>query len=330
MLSRCCLRISPVQATERGPKAAAIPTFLASGLAVAAVLLVSGCGGSAGRDGTDGLIAFASYRHHNLDIYAMNSDGIGLRRLTTSPRSDEDPAWSRDRKRIAFVHNDPFGGHHDIYVMNADGSGKRRLTSSPAGDNFPAWSPDGKKIAFISNRDPAPGSGRNPPWHIYVMNADGSGKRRLPVSSGKDSYDLSPSWSPDGRRIAFALDDEIYVMNADGSGQRRLTTTKGKDAYSVSPEWSPDGRRIVFERNGDVFVMNADGSEVRMLVVGGVEPSWSPDGRGLAFVADGDIPAGQCYSYEGCNYNIHVMNADGSAERRVTANAWLDGEPGWS
>jgi Tol biopolymer transport system component len=79
----------------------------------------------------------------------------------------------------------------------------------------PAWSPDGRKIAFRSTR--------NGNRDIYVMNADGSGKRNLTRNAASDSR---PSWSPDGRKIAFVSNRdgrlEAHVMNADGSGQRSL------------------------------------------------------------------------------------------------------------
>ena len=121
---------------------------------------------------------------------------------------------------------------------------------------------------------------------IWLMNADGSGKRRLTSGAARDRV---PSWSPDGRTIAFDrrrsrfgdLGDktsihEIYVMNADGSGQRRLARigAVGPQAGGVPPLWSPDGTKIAFSRpvgngpgfpftrdNWDIFVMNADGTE---------------------------------------------------------------------
>jgi Tol biopolymer transport system component len=121
---------------------------------------------------------------------------------------------------------------------------------------------------------------------IYAVNADGSGLVRL---TDDPAADFDPSWSPDGRRIAYRHEDEqsgqIYVMNADGSQQRNLTRRRGLD---YSPAWSPDGRRIAFGSvragKATIWVMRPDGSGRRRLSgVYGEYPAWSPDGRKIAF-----------------------------------------------
>ena len=105
------------------------------------------------------------------DIYVMNADGSGTRKLTHNALLNAEPAWSPDGRKIAF--RSTRNGNRDIYVMNADGSGERNLTRNAAWDSRPSWSPDGRKIAFVSNRD-----GR---LEAHVMNADGSGQRSLTV-----------------------------------------------------------------------------------------------------------------------------------------------------
>src|SRR5687768_12962029 len=125
------------------------------------------------------------------DVWVMNADGSGRRRLTSDPEMDFDPSWSPDGSRIAFrSHRD---GDEEVYVMAADGSGQRNLSDSPTSDHSPSWSPDGTMIAFASDRD-------GDPNEIYVMDADGSNQERITDNPGIDEY---PTWSPDSTRIAF-------------------------------------------------------------------------------------------------------------------------------
>ena len=224
-------------------------------------------------------IVFQSHRDGDSEIYVMNADGSGLTRLTDNEAWDWVPSWSPDGRRIAFMS----GG--EIYVMNADGSGQTRLTDNEASDGSPSWSPDGRRIVFSSNRDDPDPDDDDRISNIYAMNADGSGQTRLTYNEG---WDGAPSWSPDGRRIAFQSDrdggdSEIYVMNADGSGVRRLTDNDARDS---APSWSPDGRRIAFhssrDGNYEIYVMNADGSGQTRLTDNEAydySPSWSPTAR---------------------------------------------------
>jgi len=127
----------------------------------------------------------------------------------------------------------------DVYTVAASGGGERPLIEDAAEAR---WSPDGSRIVFTSYRD------RNgetcfhecsTSGEIYVARADGPDLRRLATSEADDQ---SPTWSPDGRRIAFVSDrsnrvdheNEIWVVEVDGDGLRRLTTN---DVWDFEPAW---------------------------------------------------------------------------------------------
>lgn len=198
------------------------------------------------------------------EIYVMNANGSGKRRLTRSPGQDHSPDWSPDGSRIAF--GSTRGGRLHVWVMNADGSNPARVTSSVGGE-YPAWSPDGTEIAFDVNTDFEPNvdPGSTAGWDVFVVNADGSGLRRL---TNDPADDTGASWSPDGHRIVYQSDRgrgaglaRLWTMSADGSEEKLLS-----DQYAFRPTWSRDGAEILFSWDG-LYVVNADGSGLRKLSI---------------------------------------------------------------
>ena len=270
-------------------------------------------------------IAFASVRTGDSEIYVMDADGGNLQNLTNNKGFDEDPSWSADGMRIAFISDrdlHPLDRNWDIYVMDADGGNPRNLTEHPWPDMEPSWSPDGKHIAYIS---------RHWSWEIYVMDVDGGNHVNLTKNFNNDWF---PSWSPDGERIAFVSDrdgnDEIYMMDADGGNEQRLTNNRFEDR---DPSWSPDGRWIVFSaiRTGhfenwgrvssEIYMMDADGGNEQRLTNNrryDSHPSWSPDGKRIVF------SGGRNRTSE-----IYVMDADGGNLKRLTNSDGWDGDPTW-
>jgi hypothetical protein len=212
----------------------------------------------------------------------LNSDT----RLTSRRSTAEDPAWSHDGERIAFVSNRD--GNREIYVMDNDGGRKTRLTFDPADDVEPSWSHDDETIAFTSTR----AGSRD----IFVMNKDGSTQTRLTTDPAADS---APDWSPIRRQIAFESNRngnyEIYSMEDDGSRQTRLTFHTADD---VQPSWKPDAKSIAFTsrrmRGSDIFSLAMRNGQRqhrrgrRRLTRDHRDndsPAFSPDGTSIAFAS---------------------------------------------
>ena len=123
-------------------------------------------------------LALTSNREGDSEIYSMNANGTGVRKLTRTTRYDGAGPWSPNGRKPLFYSQRSPGG--DVWVMNADGSGQRNLTRNRAHDSGGGWSPNGTKIVFNSNRD-----GNN---ELYVMNADGSGQRILAPSLSSEEW----------------------------------------------------------------------------------------------------------------------------------------------
>jgi TolB protein len=264
-------------------------------------------------------IAYVVSRGGRDDVYIMNADGSGQRRLR---RKACCAAWSPDGRKLAFVgwHGDVHRGTDgsDIYVANADGGGSRKLPHTAW--SFPVWLPDGR-LAIGKGKNCPPCS---PNSELWIMNADGSGRRF--VAAGPFGR---VDWSPDGQSITFERYDRphfprIYVMAADGSGRRWL-------ADGTRPLWSPRGKVIAFrpDRSDELWRINADGSGRRKLtrtaglyaVNGSQGFAWSPDGRKIAFTG---------FPVDMEDTEVYVMNADGSGQRNLTRHAGADDFAAWS
>jgi TolB protein len=231
---------------------------------------------------------------------------------------------SEKSKSTSYViaYSSKESGDGEIYLTDVEGKSKIKITDRPGNDGYVAWSPNGKRIASYAYHD-----GRKT-WSIHTMNIDGTNRKRL--THAENNWDNSPTWSPDGTKIAFSREykdseknwqQEIWIMNSDGSELSQIKSLKGGGPY-----FTPDGR-IVFHsefkaKKSEISMADIDGNNIVQLTNSVAEewhPEVSPDGRRIAFMSNRDG-----------NHEIYVMNIDGSNQKRLTSSKAVKWYPSWS
>jgi TolB protein len=258
--------------------------------------------------------------------------------------------------QIAFVSNQP--GTKQIFLMEADGAKKRAVTRNRSINLFPGWSADGKSLVYTSYK-----TGRPEIWTIYrgtrpgdrllrsgdeqlravwskqpglgalVLNRNANTDiyalrgTRLDRLTSNRSIEVSPSFSPDGRRVAFVSDrggtPQVYVKDL-GSGEEKRLTYRGP--YNSNPAWSPTGEWIAYTARTssgfDIYLIDPDNGFTTPLVLHprtDEDPAWSPDGRKIAFTSN-----------RRGRKDIYLIDWDGDNLTQITANFGNCSHPAWS
>lgn len=197
------------------------------------------------------------------ELFIANGDGTGERKLLPTSGLDYHASYSANGQWIVFTSERNGLGQADIYRVHPDGTALERLTDSPALDDQAALSPDGSKVAFVSTRDLHTAN-------IWILDIKTKQLRNLTGQPGiqgepiKPNGFFRPSWSPDGKWLAFSSDRNtdwkghgngsgwehvqelsIYIVHPDGSGLRQLSHSQ-PGMCAGAPKWSPDGKRIAF------------------------------------------------------------------------------------
>lgn len=280
---------------------------------------------AAGASERPGDVAFVSIRTG--DAHIFRTDGAGHEiRLTRDGTNNSQPAWSPDGQWIAYTSNRL--GLPRVFVMRADGSRLRPLTSDDRIELAPSFSPDGKAVAFYSIDA---GTSRA---ELRIAPLDG-GKAVSIAANGKDMGPGKPSWSADGRRLAFPVEQglkklEVWVANRDGSGARIVSDGFNKRG-KADPSMSPDGERVVYvaDMRGSMHLVVTElaTGKSRDLTPDSPatheSPKWSPDGKFITFASTRDDPALT-------RTDIFVMNADGTDIRNVSRTPEEDFNPHWA
>lgn len=260
--------------------------------------------------------------------------------------------------RIVFIGKND--GGHAIYICDFDGHAPQKVVESDTITLFPSWSPNGRAIAYTSYAQGNPdivireletgdtkrisyeGINLTPTWipdgsgkmaatlsvngdeEIYLLTEAGKIDKRLTDSWG---IDVSPTFSPDGRQIAFVSKrsgtPQIYIKDIEAGEVRRLTF---EGSYNTEPDWSPQGDRIVYSAmNGgraDICVIGTDGEGFTQLTrdAGSNEsPAWSPDGSMIVFSSTRKGKA-----------KLFVMTASGTDQRQLLDMPGEQVLPDWS
>jgi Tol biopolymer transport system component len=284
----------------------------------------------------------------------------GLKQLTREGENSAEAYLSFDEKRIIFQSTRPPFGCDQIFTMNSDGNEARLVSTGKGRTTCGYFFADGKSILYSSTHlgadscPPPPSFSRGYVWAVYpsydifVAKDDGSELRQLTTTP---RYDAEATISPDGKRIVFTSlrdgDLELYAMNIDGSEVRRLTHEVGYDGGAF---YSPDGSKIVYRgfhpqtpeevadyqgllqedlvrpSRVELFVMDADGSNRRQITDNGAAnfaPYFHPNGKKIIFCSN----VSDTTSTHRRNFDLHLINIDGSEMEQVTFHGEFDGFP---
>ena len=258
--------------------------------------------------------------------------------------------------QIAFVSNKP--GSKQIFLMEANGANKRPVTSNRSINLFPGWAADGRSLVYTSYK-----TGRPEVWIMYRGSRPGdrllrSGDEQLRMVWSKQpglgalvlnrnantdiyalrsgrldrltnsrSIEVSPSFSPDGRKLAFVSDrggsPQIYVKDLETGEEKRLTY---RGQYNSNPAWSPTGEWIAYTARTssgfDIYLIDPENGFTTPLVLHPLtdeDPAWSPDGRKLAFTSN-----------RRGRKDIYLIDWDGENLMQVTSNFGSCSQPAWS
>jgi Tol biopolymer transport system component len=210
-------------------------------------------------------------------IWVMNADGRGKKRLTDYEDAAQYPAWSYDGKRIAFIRghwaeSSEFDESVEVYVMNADGSDQVQVTDNEVAEGRVEWSPEGDRLAVT----------RSGNYGFELVIVDVATGEEDDVTPANAPPDHGADWSPETDRLVFASSlngTSIWTMSPDGTDLQELPTDGS--IYPRHPTWSPDGERIAFvgesvesvveapvgePQVSALYVMPADGGEMEEVV----------------------------------------------------------------
>ena len=279
------------------------------------------------------------------DIYVMNDDGTGRRRLTKSTtETHRYPRWSPDGTKIAFTRymdKENIQFTSELFIMNADGTDPQRLTDNKVADIDSSWSPNGQRIAYTSVQ--------NGVYQVYIVEVSTRAVTQL-TGIDDETVSTSPDWSPDGTQIAFErfipiggiASKTIYVMSADGQHQRPILPDpllNGPPTFRFFPRWSTDGQRILFYedkwfKEGDVvkfFVQQIGGAKKEITDISNrlgnnlflAGTSWMENDRAiLVSIKIKDKP--------NASYDLYRYSFDTRGLRRLTRDPGDEEWPDWT
>ncbi len=226
------------------------------------------------------------------------------------------------RLNLAFAAN--LDGNWDLFTINEDGGNLQRITSTPHDEKDPSWSPNTDKLTYASSDG-----------QLNIIDVKTKKHQQLAIES-KGVHNTTPSFSPDGKSVAFVRfipgereDTDLEIFDIESKYNRRLLDQHGPQFW---PEWSPDGKRIVYANTHcsvdcgriiqELWITDANGGYARQLMMTNTlcqQPDWSPDGERIAFASD-----------KNGNLDIWILSLGDWNLEQITLDTRLDASPAWS